>query len=81
MDHSPMIHERLMRLVADWLADQADNGFDGYVEYLLPGDLSWDENWYDALISMGRAAADQIARDAHTAPPSPLTRAQLSPDS
>ena len=53
------IRVRIKRLTADWLADQADNGWDGQVEYLLD-DIEWTDEAFDLIESEARALAAQI---------------------
>ena len=62
-DRSPqaIIRQRIKQLTADWLRDQAENGWDGSVEYLLEGFDMGDEMTYNLMMEEARRLADTLA--------------------
>ena len=56
------IRRRMLTLAADWLADQTDNGFDGYVEYLLEDLPMWDAEIFDLMLDEGHALAQELSK-------------------
>lgn len=62
-DRSPqaIIRQRIKQLTAEWLRDQADNGWDGSVEFLLDGLDMGDEATFNLMMEEARRLADQLA--------------------
>ena len=62
-DRSPqaIIRQRIKQLTADWLRDQAENGFDGFEDTILAGMNMGDEATYNLMLEEARRVADSLA--------------------